>query len=98
MSLVTLPSDASSAFGPALVSTHFDETVEEMIRTWIDTYISEFEVREGLNRRTIDRPKSYNMAIDAEHWPEEALPGILIVSAAMPDAPERMGGGLYSGW
>lgn len=98
MSSFPLPPGASTAYGPALVSLDFDQAVEDMIRKWIDSYLSEMEVRMGHPRRTVDRPKSYNMAIEATTWPEDALPGILIVSAGLTETPEQVGGGLYSGW
>ena len=98
MSTLPLPPGASTAFGPILISSQFDGMVETFIRRWIDTYLSEVELRLGYQRRTIDRPRSYNRAIDVDHWPEDQLPGILVVSAGITDQPDRVGGGYYNGW
>jgi hypothetical protein len=90
-------STGSSQFGDIFISHQFDTMVEAFIQKWIDTYLSEIELRLGYDRRSIDRPKSYNAAIDVDHWPEEKLPGILVVSAGITDPPERFGGS-YAGW
>lgn len=87
----------SSQFGDLFLSPEFDAAVVTFIDRWIDTYLSEVEARMGYPRRTLDRPRSYNAAIDLEHWPEEALPGILVVSAGITSPPDR-DGGIYSGW
>lgn len=93
-----MPSQPSTAFGDLFISVEFDAKVTEFVQKWIDTHLSEVELRLGYSRRTVDRPKSYNKAIAVEHWPEDALPGILVASAGFVDQPTRIGGGLYSGW
>lgn len=87
----------STQFGPIFLSHDFDSMVEAFIQKWLDTYLSEIELRMGYDRRSIDRPKSYNATIDVSHWPEEQLPGILVVSAGVTDPPDRFSG-TYAGW
>lgn len=88
---------SSTQFGDAFLSPEFDAAVVAFIDRWVDTYLSEVEARMGYPRRTMDRPRSYNAAIDIEHWPEEALPGILVVSAGIASPPESTDG-TYAGW
>lgn len=88
----------SSQFGPIFMSTEFDGMVEGFLQKWLDTYLSEVELRNGLDRRTVDRPKSYNATVSVEHWPEDRMPGILVVSAGFPDELQSLGDGLRGGW
>jgi hypothetical protein len=85
-------------FGDLFLSSQFDDAVIAFIARWIDTHLSEVELLSDLPRRTLDRPKSYNVAIEPEAWPAEKMPGILVVSAGFTDQPERIGGGRYNGW
>lgn len=85
-------------FGDLFLSNEFDDAVVAFVDRWIDTHLSEVEILSNLERRTLDRPKSYNAAIDPENWPGDKLPGILVVSAGFTDQPIRVGGGKYNGW
>lgn len=85
-------------FGELFLSNQFDDAVIAFIDKWIDTHLSEVELSSGLERRTLDRPKSFNAAIEPELWPAEKLPGILVVSAGFTTQPQRVGGGTYTGW
>lgn len=85
-------------FGSLFLSNEFDDNVVAFINRWIDTHLSEVEILSDLPRRTLDRPKSYNVAIEPEAWPAEKMPGILVVSAGFTDQPQRVGGGRYNGW
>lgn len=88
----------ANEFGQIFLSPQFDSDLEVFFVKWIDTYLSEVEFRSGYDRRSIDRPRSYNTVFDLDKYPEDALPTIAIVSAGINDPPERVGNGKYNGW
>lgn len=88
----------ASSFGPIFTSKEFDDNVVAFIQEWIDTYLSEMELRGGYPRRSTDRPKSYNNAVTADNWQEELLPGVLVVSSGFVGPPVRVGAGMHDGW
>ena len=88
---------SSTHFGNFFTSIEFDAAVTEFVGKWIDTHLSEVELALGYDRRTVDRPKSYNVAVNINNWPLEVMPGILVVSGGFVDPPTR-DGGQYNGW
>src|SRR4051812_4366516 len=93
-----LPAGASTAFGPLFLSVEFDQQVTAFVKRWIDTHLSEVELRLGHQRRTVDRPRSYTRATAVEHGPGAPPPGTLVAPAGFLAPPTRLGGGQYAGW
>lgn len=81
-------------FGPLVLGTEPEEALQDTLEQWMETYLA-FVVRK-INRPdfTLPLPRSYAVSSDFDHFPEEALPAILIMCEGIRD-PKKDGRGQY---
>ena len=77
-----------TVFGQILVTYEVQKDVLAFIQNWLPTYIAELERQYNLTVRTIARPKDYQIGRNADNWPEDALPLVLLTCNQMAD-PEQ---------
>lgn len=79
-----------SRLGPLKAMWNLEQTIVDIYREWMPTYLSEIERQEGLPLRYLTRCKSadcYHGGIDPESWASETCPEV-IVTVAPVSAPE----------
>ena len=78
-------------FGPVVIATQFDEAVQNTLEEWAPTYLRFIERQLGLEPEWLSNPRSYVVTSDWDHFPEEKLPAILIMSSeiAKPEMDGR---------
>jgi hypothetical protein len=72
-----------------------EDWCEQLVRTWISTYLAEKERQDGLTAGMIPRPRGWTVAPDVNKWPEDQLPAIVFESTGIPELPRKDGGGRY---
>jgi hypothetical protein len=82
-------------FGRIVSGADVEDWCEQLIRTWISTYLAEKEDQDGLGRGVIPRPRGWTVAPDVNKWPEDQLPAIILASTGIPAPPRKSGDGRY---
>jgi hypothetical protein len=67
-------------FGPLVVATELDQAIKATLEEWMSTYLRYVERHLGLGPDWLLSPRSYTIAPDFDHYPEEQLPALLIVT------------------
>lgn len=84
-----------SIFGQVLTRSNLEDAVVALLRKWMDTYLAEVERQNGIPVRTLPRPRSIERRNAFEHWVEEQLPSLVVVSPGTVGPPRKRGGGSY---
>lgn len=73
-----MPSDLE-VFGPLVIDTQLPEAVEATLKLWMQTYLQRLERAISKPVNWLPPPQSYTITSDWDHYPEEALPAVLIM-------------------
>jgi hypothetical protein len=65
------------------------------LQQWMATYLGMVERRKGKQTGWLTQPASYVTSNDANHWPEEATPAIVVAVPSTLGEPKRDGGNKY---
>ena len=86
---------AFAEFGPLVVATDIDDAVMGLVRKWINTYLSEFELERDLGDQSLKRPRPANIinALTVPEFKDNALPAIVVNTASTSSTPIVMAGG-----
>jgi hypothetical protein len=88
-----------SIFGPIVAGSDVEEWTLALLKRWISTYLAEVERQHGMSGHDLPRPKGYAIGMSFDKWPEDQVPGILVVSRATAGTPRRGGdGGYWARW
>jgi hypothetical protein len=84
-----------SIFGDIKPGTLAEAGVGATLARWMPTYLAEIKLQVDLDY-DLPPPRSYsNRASEPNNWPEDQLPGVLVVSPGMTGRPSREGDGTY---
>jgi hypothetical protein len=67
-------------FGSIIVATEVEDALKATIEEWAPTYLRFLERHLGKEPMWLPNFRSYVVTSDFDHWPEEQLPAILIIS------------------
>lgn len=84
-----------SDIGRVVTDDEIEDAVVAILRAALPTYLSHVEQGKGLAPGFWVRPKSWSVRNDIEHWPEETLPHVIIVSTGLTGQPVKEGRGTY---
>jgi hypothetical protein len=84
-----------SIFGRIVSGADVEDWCEQLVRTWISTYLAEKEDQDGIRRGTLPRPRGWTVAPSVDKWPEDQLPAIIFESTGIPGLPRKGGDGRY---
>jgi hypothetical protein len=82
-------------FGPIVTGGDVEDWCFEVLQKWSCTYLAEIERQHGLTAGTLPLPRGWVPAPTFDKWPEDQLPGIVVVSTGMSEAPLKTGEGSY---
>jgi hypothetical protein len=86
----------ATIFGRIISGADVEDWCEQLIRTWISTYLAEKERQDGLEAGALPRPRGWVIAGGpVNKWPEDQLPTILLASVGIPAIPRKGGDGRY---
>lgn len=90
-----LPVSDANIFGNILTRKTVEDAVLNTLELWIDTYLCEVERNEGIDTRSLPRPRSYARINTYNVFPDEQLPAVLIVSPGLSKAPVKQAQGKH---
>lgn len=82
-------------FGRIISAAEIEQAATMNLKKWLDTYLREVERQAGFDVGSLPAVRSYNTLPELEHWPEDQLPGITIVSTGTVGDPYIEGDGKY---
>lgn len=81
-------------FGELFGGDQIDAALIDVLKTWMPTYLTEVARQRGLNA-PLEAPRSIVAVAEFDRWPEEQLPGIVIVNPGTTGTPLKDGAGAY---
>lgn len=85
----------SNLFGQIITPGQVEQAVAATLKLWMDDYLGEIERVEGYVPGTIERPLDVITRSQFDHWPEEQVPFLLVMTSGMAGQPERHAQGSY---
>lgn len=95
MAVASLPNPYTSAIGPIITGGDVEAAALTMLRKWCSTYLAEAERQTGRPVGSLPRPRAWTTTPDFEHWPEDQLPCVMLISPGLQEAPLADGAGAY---
>jgi hypothetical protein len=85
----------SSIFKDIITRQEVEQAAMITLQTWLDTYLAEVERQKGLAVRSLPRPRSWMRRNEFEHWPEDQIPSIIVISPGIAEPPTGTGSGAF---
>lgn len=87
--------DDESIFGRIVTGGDVEDWCFAVLRKWSCTYLAEVARQHGIEAGKLPVPKGWVPAPSFDKWPEDQLPGIVVVSTGTTELPLRTGEGAY---
>lgn len=95
MSVVEL-SAPPSIFGRIVTGYDVEQAVLAVLQRWSGTYLAELERQHGLTACDLARVRGWVLSPSFDKWPEDQVPGVLVVSTGLVPPPIRHADGAYT--
>lgn len=83
-----------SVFGAIVTGYEVEQGVISHLQNWMPTYLAEMERVTEREPETLPQPRSWTtVPRQADKWPEDQLPAVLVVSTGLTDEPKNDGDG-----
>jgi hypothetical protein len=86
---------SDTIFGPIVSGGDVEDWTFAVLKRWSCTYLAEIERQHGLTPGCLPEPKGWVPAQSFDKWPEDQLPGLIVVSTGTTEAPVKTGEGSY---
>jgi hypothetical protein len=93
-----MPPTINSQFGAMFVPEDLEKATRDLLHAWLPTYLHEVERQQEVEPGKIARPKFIGTSVEADLFPGEELPAIIVVAPGTAGEPERGGDGSWSAW
>lgn len=90
-----LAPDPLSIFGRIVSAYDVEGWVMALLRRWSGTYLSEVERQHGYQAGALSRLRGWSYGPTFDKWPEDQVPGVLVVSPGLVPPPAKGGDGRY---
>lgn len=87
--------DTETIFGRIVTGYDVEQSVLAVLQEWSSTYLAELERQHGIPDCSIARVRGWQLSPSFDKWPEDQVPGVLVVSTGVPSQPVRHGDGTY---
>jgi hypothetical protein len=87
--------ETETIFGRIVSANDVEQAVLATLKKWSSTYIAELERQHGYTAGELQRVRGWVLAPTFDKWPEDQLPGVLVVSPGLIPPPMRDGDGTY---
>lgn len=84
-----------SIFGPIVTGYDVEGWVVDQLKAWSSTYLAEVERQHGIEACSLQRVRGWSLAPTFDKWPEDQLPGVLVVCRGLVPPPLKSGDGKY---
>lgn len=85
-------------FGTLFVPEDLEKATRDLLNLWLPTYLSEVERQQEVEPGKIARPKFIGTSVEADLWPGEELPAIIVVAPGTSGEPDREDGAKWAAW
>ena len=82
-------------FGPVVIGSQVEDAATLTLQTWLPAYLDWVTRQIGQPAGWLPLPRSYNVSNDDNHWGQDQLPAILVVSPGLLERPKQDGQRLY---
>ena len=87
--------ETQTIFGRVVTGHDVEQRVIALLRRWSGTYIAEVERQHGVEAGTLSRVRGWSLGPSFDKWPEDQVPGLLVVSPGLVPPPLKSGDGQY---
>jgi hypothetical protein len=87
--------ETDTIFGRVVSGFDVESWVLALLRKWSSTYLAELERQHGYAAGTFPRVRGWAYGPTFDKWPEDQLPGVLVVTPGITPPPTRDGDGVY---
>lgn len=84
-----------SIFGPIVTGHDVEQWVLDLLKRWSSTYLAELERTHGYEACVLPRVRGWSYGTTFDKWPEDQVPGVLVICPGLVPPPERDGAGRY---
>jgi hypothetical protein len=91
MSLVA----TETIFGRIVTGNDVEQAVLALLKRWSGTYLSEIERQHGYAAGALSRVRGWSIGMSFDKWPEDQVPGLVVVSPGLLPPPQKTGDGVY---
>src|SRR5215831_14296205 len=88
--------EAETLFGRIVTGWDVEQWVLDVLKRWSRTYLSEVERQHGYVACTHPAVRGWAYGPTFDKWPEDQLPGVLVVCPGIAPPPRRDGEGIFS--
>jgi hypothetical protein len=82
-------------FGRIVTGADVEDWVFAVLQKWSCTYMAEIERQHGLTAGTLPAVRAWVPAQDYNKWPEDQVPGVMVISTGTAERPTKDGQGHY---
>jgi hypothetical protein len=87
-----------SIYGPIITGRDVRLAMTETIRAYAPAYLGEVAAGSGESRGDLPPFRSYTSATEVDGWPEDQLPGCIVVAPGLLSTPQRDGNMYRAEW
>jgi hypothetical protein len=85
---------SDSIFGPILGLDSVEDAVKATLKTWFHTYLKEVLIQRGIDDTAdLPVPRTYRTFKEFDHYPDQSLPAVVIISPGTVEEPTKEGDG-----
>ena len=92
---VLFPPIPPSIFGPVVSGHTVEQWLVALVKRWVGTYLAEMERQNGMTAGGLARPRSIVIGNRPDHFPEDQLPAVCLVSPGLSERPLKDGASFY---
>jgi len=87
-----------TTFGPIVTGADVRDAAMDTLKLWMPSYLGEVSVNASKGRCDLPKYRSWRSSVEVEHWPEDQLPGCIVVSPGLLPSPEKHGSRYNAEW
>lgn len=87
--------ETETIFGPIVTGADVEDWIFQVLQRWSCTYLAEVERQHGIEPGSLPDVRAWVPAPSFDFWPEDQVPGVLVVSTGTSERPLKSGDGSY---
>lgn len=87
--------EQETIYGRGVSGGDLEQWVVDVLKRWSGTYLAEVERQHGLASCTYPRVRGWSLGVSFDTWPEDQVPGVLVICPGLVPPPVKGGDGIY---